>query len=1116
MNSISALSRAAISASLLASLLCSAAGAQVSTGTIVGTISDNTGAVVSEANVTITNAGTGQKRTAKTNALGDYTVADLVPGHYTIRVSHAGFSTTTVPDFELLVAQRASVNAVLQVGQTSETVQVTSSAVPLLTVDSSSVGQVVDTKAVQSMPLNGRDAWQLTQLTPGAAYIPGGQNLPTGGTSIRASAVDVNVNGTSPVFIGWYLDGANITEMNLGGTLIQPSVDALQEFKVEGGDMSAEYGHTPTIINTTLKSGNNQFHGVVYEFLRNNVLDAKNYFYIPPVGTHLRDEPLHRNQYGGALGGPIRRNKTYFFVDIDNTLLSEGEDFNNVVPSMLERQGNFSQSSKIIKNPVTGQPYPGNVITNISSQAAYLLKYMPEPNFQSGPTYRAINTNSLTQNLLKGDLKIDEQLTNKDHIMGRYSIANNQETDPNPYPAMGSFPLESRGQDVVVNWTHIISPKWVNSLQTSYYRSLFTFTSSFQGQDIDSAAGILGFEDLAAPSQMGFPLISISNYSTFTGAATSQYPKQNRLRSPQYADTVSYATGKHDILMGVDLVHNTLMYDNGAQSSGIFTFNGNYSGDDFADFLLGYPLSGQRSYNRNLYGTIATFEGYFIQDNYRAKANLTINAGLRWEVDPFYWGDKGQISAYDQATNKVVIPSDFSMNAQPLTPTLYPIFQDRIELTGSLGLPRSVHPTAKHEIGPRFGFAWSPGKGDTVLRGAYGIFFATPDDNLIDNAVGVVPFLLAQTTDNTIGPAGPVDTLGNFFGDTPIATANPNPGSPCSFGVVANSCSTPALAPLALSLKQEYVSEWNLAAQHQFGSRVSLDISYVGNKTTHGELEHSINDPYPGPGSVQARRPAAQWGTITLGEFASNADYNALQAKLETQAWHGATLLASYAYGKCLDNGTYSGDTPSATSTLDWHGPCSYNLKQNLVASFVYQLPLGKGQPFLAKMPSWGNVVASGWQVTGIATSQSGLPFTPTISTDTANTGVGSQRPNLVGKPTILKRPACWFYISANPACSTSDPSGVSGFAVPAQYSYGDGGRNGMQSDNLIDFDLSMTKQFSVGADRSLEFRAEFFNLFNRPTFGLPSTNIDQSSGATVGSTLNASREVEFALKAHF
>ena len=501
--------------------------AQVSTGTIGGTVKDSTGAAIPGAQVVAGSIETGQPRSVITDSIGSYTIPDLQAGHYSLTVSHGGFKTTTVANIELQVAQRAVLDPVLEVGNVSEKVTVTTMTAPLLNTVTSSVGQVVDTKTVATMPLNGRNFWQLTQLTPGVSYINAGQNPATGGTSIRAAVVNVNVNGLSPTWTGWFLDGANITEFQAGGTIIQPNVDALQEFKVEGGNMPAEYGHTPTIINASLKSGSNAFHGTAYEYFRNNVLDAKNYFFLPAAGSHQRDEPLHRNQFGANIGGPIRHDKIFFFVDAESTLFRLGEDFNNVVPSMAERGGDFSQSSTVIVNPATGKPFPGNVIPQglITPQAQFLLKYMPLPNFVSGQINRAINTNALKQQLDKGDIRVDYQVTTADHLMGRYSIADNRETDPNPYPPMGSFPLRSRGQDPEVRWTHIFNPQWINEAQVSYYRSYFFFTSSFQGQNINDEAGIQGMDGLAPDEYLGFPGISIANYSTYTGASTNSYPK---------------------------------------------------------------------------------------------------------------------------------------------------------------------------------------------------------------------------------------------------------------------------------------------------------------------------------------------------------------------------------------------------------------------------------------------------------------------------------------------------------------------------------------------------------------------------------------------------------------
>ena len=999
-----------------------------------------------------------------------------------------------------------------------------------MNTETSSLGEVVNTAAMSTMPLNGRSFWQLTQLTPGVSYIDGGQNPSTGGTAIRASVVNVNVNGLSPTWTGWYLDGANVTEFQAGGTIIQPNVDALQEFKVEGGNMSAEYGHTPTVINTSLKSGTSAFHGGAYEYFRNNVLDAKNYFFLPAVGTRQRDEPLHRNQFGANVGGPIVADRVFFFVDMESTLFRLGEDFNNVVASGPQRTGDFSQSTTILKDPANNnQPFTYNGVNNvippsrIVPQATFLLAYMPVANSSSNGVYRAINTNALKQQLDKADIKADYEMTKKDHIMGRYSIADNHETDPNAYVPMGSFPLWSRGQDPEIRWTHTFSPSWINEAQMSYYRSYFFFTTSFQGQNINGNAGIQGMDGLAPAQYLGFPGITIANYSNYTGASTNSYPKSNRLRSWQYVDRVTHIAGKHDMRFGGEWFHNNLQYVSGSNSVGSFTFNGSFTGDNFADFLLGYPKSATRSYFRQIWGSIGDFQSFYLQDDYRMRSGFTLNMGIRWEINPFYTGLHGQTTGYDQSNGDLIIPSDFTLTAQPGTATFYPLFQDRIELTGAIHLPTSIRPSDMHDIVPRVGFAWNPGGGKWVVRSGYGIFFGFPDDNNINNTQNSVPFIASQTVNNAQNNNHSLQlSFGNMFQGNPIVSANPNPGAACSFGFVANSCSTPNIVSMPPRVHNTYTQEWNLAVQHQVGNALSYEVAYVGNKTNRNEQQWGWNSPIAGgaagAGAIQGRRPWPQWGTITLGEFEGAADYNALQAKLDTHAWHGATALVAYTYSKCLDNGTYNvgSDIREVHSNISYWGVCQYNLKNNIVVSYNYHLPIGHGQALLPNLSGLGNAILGNWRVSGITTMQSGLPFTPTISNDQANTGSGNQRPNLVAKPTYVKKPSCWFYVAANTACTALDPSGVTAFAVPAQYTYGNLGRNTMRSDDLIQFDMSILKPFTFGKERSVEFRAEFFNLFNHTTFAAPSGVINSSSGGSSSATLNGSRQIEFALKGFF
>lgn len=1091
--------------------------AQSNTGTIVGTATDDSGAAIPNASVTTKNLGTGEERTVTTDGSGQFTVPNLQVGHYSVKVTREGFAPAQIADTELQVAQRATINPVLHIGTASDKVTVIAADVPLLNQASSSVGQVIDTQTVQNMPLNGRTFWQLTQLTPGVSFIQGGQNIAAGGTSIRASAVNVNVNGLSPSWTGWYLDGANITEFQLGGTIIQPNVDALDEFKVESSNMGAEYGHSPTIVNATLKGGTNQFHGTVYEFVRNNALDAKNHFFVPPAGSNARNQALHRNQFGLAVGGPIWRDKTFFFVDAQETLYSLAQTFNSIVATDAQRTGDFSATPGVtIRNPFTGaiaNDGRGPNTFTPSPQSAYLLQYMPRANAVVNGVGRAIVTNKLKQQLGQGDIRIDHQLTQADHLTGRYSLSDNRETDPNAYPAMGGFPLRSRGQNALFRETHIFNSKWINELQVAYYRSYFLFTSSLQGTDINTAAGIQGLGDLAPASTKGFPSITIANYSNFNGQANNSYPKQNKIRSWQYGDHVTYASGKHDVRFGYELFHNTNTFVAGNNSVGTFNFNGSYSGDNLADFLMGVPRSASRSSFRSLWGNAGNFQSFFVQDNYHAKSNLTINAGLRWEINPFYnSGDKGQITGFDLTNGKLVLPRDYSINAQPITPQLAPQFSDRFEYAEDLGLPKSIRKSDYFDVGPRLGFAYSI-SGNTVIRGGYGIFFLFPDNNAINNTQNTVPFIASQTLNNTTSK--PTYTLGDYYQGQPIVAPN-TAGAVCSFGYVAKSCSTPSITSMALDVQNTYIQEYNAAVQHQFGRNISLDFAYVGNKTTHMQQAFQINDPDPGPGVIQNRRQRPQWGTINYSKFEGSGTYNSLQTKFEARDFRGATFLVSYTYAKCLTDGTYTNVVREDTPLIRYYGVCNYDLKHNFVTSGLYHLPFGRDRMLFSHMPAWANVIAGGWNLSTIATLQSGLPFTPTISGDQANTGVGSQRPNVIGKPMLVRNVNCWFYDSRNAACRTLQPQATDAFAVPTQYTYGNGGINTLRADGLVQFDASLIKNFRFTETKSLEFRASFYNIFNHTTFTAPSTNIDSASGGTISSTLNPARQGELAAKIYF
>ncbi|MGD0778697.1 MAG: carboxypeptidase-like regulatory domain-containing protein, partial [Candidatus Solibacter sp.] len=508
------------------------AHAQISSATLVGTVTDSSGGVVVGATVEAKNLGTDFVRSATTASNGEYVIPNLPVAHYSLTVTMSGFKTFNAPDVQLQVAQRAMVNAALEVGAVDQKMTVTDVA-PIIEMSASSVGQVVNTVSVEHMPLNGREFWQLTDLTPGSTFTPVGQDVHSGGGTIRSQGVNVTINGTAPLWTGWYLDGANITETVAGGTLVQPDVDAIQEFKVEGANMPAEYGHSPNVVNATLRSGTNTFHGTLFEFVRNTDFDARNFFFVAPLGSTLSKEPLRRNQYGGTVGGPVRRNKTFFFADLERMDLREGEIFNNVVASLAQRSGDFSALLQAIKDPLTYQPFPGNIIpaSRISPQGAFFLKYMPLPNVLQGATSRSVTTSNLAQDNTRGDIRIDHQISASTQVMGHYTINNNSEIDPNPFPALGTTSLYSRAQDATLSLTHVFGPRWFNEARFAYYRSLFLYPAMLQGTNFNQEAGVQGFNDTT--SIYGFPQITLSNYATYTGSSSDQRPKSNLVRTWQ-------------------------------------------------------------------------------------------------------------------------------------------------------------------------------------------------------------------------------------------------------------------------------------------------------------------------------------------------------------------------------------------------------------------------------------------------------------------------------------------------------------------------------------------------------------------------------------------------------
>lgn len=1051
--------------------MASVATAQSQFGQITGLIVDPSQSSVPGADVTITNIETGVQNKTVTNADGNYTVIGLVPGHYDVEVSKAGFSTVTQKNTVLQVAETARVDLTLQVGQVSQQVSVTGSNT-LIQTETAAIGNVVPQSGVVNLPLNGRNYLTLATLVPGTNSAGIGQ------TFFGMPSNNLNVNGMRESATAYVIDGADVMEQFNSGTPYLPAPDAIQEFRVETNNMTTEYGGGGAIVNVVLKSGTNQFHGNVYEFLRNDALDAKNYF-----STTVPE--LRFNQFGGTLGGPIKRDKLFFFVDYQGTQIIQGDTFNSLVPTAAQRQGNFG-GLPAIHNPYTGEALLNNVIpaSQISPQSAYFLDFFPQANTPGGTYLRTANgTNSLNQY----DIRVDDHLRSSDLISFTWSQEIGNFTNPGPFPANGGTSGPIKGEFTNVNWTHIFSPNLVNQANVSYTRQTATETGQGIGTNYTVEAGIGGFTDTSL-LYPGPPSLNISGYSDINGYPF--LPLGQTYNHYNVGDVFTAVIGRHTLQIG----GNARWYDefnyNGAWSRGSFTFSGTYTGDAFADYLYGVPFNGERGFPRNIFGGYERNQNLFIQDTWKASTNLTLTGGFRWDLIHPTWSMNNMAASVNVATNQIIVSSNskgqINTTTQQVTAIVLPLFESRIVPSSSVGLPSSLIYTNWDDFAPRLGAAYRL-HGDAVIRAGYGIFYPLEQGNQTVSTAGANPPFIVDQPENNTSPV-PAYTLATLF--PPTTAGN------YALGPVLNNQVNPH-AP------SQYIQEWNLALQKSFRQSISFQIAYVGSKSTHLPFVNPDNVPLPGPGTIQTRRlnPFFSEGYYLTNIGYSN--YNSLQLTAQTLSWHGLYLLGSYTWGKSLDD---MSEEPNVSSEVQdpnnlpaEYGISDYNLASRFTAALTYQLPLFAGQKPLVKQ------VLGGWSLSSIVTLQTGPVFTPSLSTDPANTGT-QMRTDRIGSEGRLSNPNIhdWFNVAA--------------FPVPAAYTYGNSSRNVLTGPGLRDWDFGLFKTFQLShlwENARLEFRGELFNLTNTPPFGLPTADVQSPSAGQVLSA-GSPRIAQFSLKLSF
>jgi hypothetical protein len=1093
------------------SLTVLSAMAQTTTGSIIGLVTDSTGAAVPNATVTVTRVDTGIATKTTTNSSGNYVVTPLQSGPYSVTVEAQNFKKSVSGGITLNVQDRIAVNVTLEVGQVTETVEVQGAAPPLQT-DTSYLGQVVDSQKIVDLPLNGRFFTRLAVLTAGAApTAPGARDERTGGFS---------ANGVRPYQNNYLLDGIDNNSLsedltNEASFVVGPSPDAIAEFKVQTNSMSAEFGRSGgAVMNVTLKSGTNQFHGSVFEFLRNSALDAKNFF-DPATGP---TPPFKQNQFGAAVGGPVElphyngKNRTFFFIDYQGTRIRTAHTFLATLAPLAWRTGNFSGFNPVLDPNTTTiqngetvrQPFPNNQIPlqRFDPASLKLISFMPAPNVPGSVSLTGIANNYLSNPVEpdttdQGDVRIDHKISDKDSLFARFSMADQNLTPPAAIPpplsaaAFSSGDWTNNTRQAVFSETHIFSPRVINEFRAGYTR-LRTERLQFNANDnLSTQVGIPGIPFTA--NNGGLPRFSVSGVSTF-GSATYQ-PTREFQNVFHLIENVSLITGRHTIKLGAEWkpsVNFSILQP--PTPRGGFSFNGNStrdpnnrggSGFGFADFALGIPSNASIASFIN-----DTFQqpGYFFyaQDDFKVNNRLTFNIGIRYEFISQPRERRDAEANYNIATGALDIANKRN---DALPASFFP------QIPINRDAPRQLVPQDRNNWAPRFGFAFKL-TNKTVIRAGYGIFYSSYEAG---------PLSIPNPGNNP-----PFYVQSNF---PAVNFSTPNPiVNQLSRGLPLNAFSNPA-APSLFSLdpafRDPYVQHWNFGIQQDLGFNTVWEISYAGSAGKKLYEFRNVNQPLPTTdpnADVDPRRPRPFLGSdLTYWCSCGSSTYHSLQTKVEKRFSSHLSFLGAYTYGKSIDEQSQASlgfdNSTSVRSEYNYRWEKSrsdYDQTHRFVVSYTYEVPFGENLKGAAKL------LANGWQLVGIHSFTTGTPFTIHAMTDFSNAG-GDARPNAVvgvsDEPSGGRSRQQWF----NPAAFTNPVSGQ----------FGNVGRNTISGPGNVTIDFSIFKNFPINERARFQFRTEFFNLINHPNFRSPSTTYDGSNPGEL-TAAGTSRQIQFAIKLLF
>jgi Carboxypeptidase regulatory-like domain/TonB-dependent Receptor Plug Domain/TonB dependent receptor len=1086
--------------------------AQVNTASLTGLVADQTNAALVHAHVTATNNATGLVRETDTDAAGYYSFPDLPIGEYRVVVTMDNFQTVEAR-VTLGTAERVRRDLLMKVGTAQANVEVTD-VVNNLSPDDASIGTVVDNNTIQGTPLYLRNWDDLLRLIAGVQISRYTQQ--SGATS-AGRVGDFNVHGVHSLQNNFLLDGIdnntiseNVQELSTESA--HPSVDTIQEFAVVTNPYSAEYGRSPgAAVSISTKGGSNQFHGLAYEYLRNAAFDANDFI----SNEHNLSKPENnQNQFGGNFGGPILKNKLFGFFNYEGTRIKQGVSRVSTVPLPNERIGDFSPETAAslglpayptIYDPTTGLPFPDNKIPagRIDTAVSGLMNLFPLPN-ASGDLNNYVRNALAQDNDDSYDGRIDFTLNSKNNFFGRYSYSNRFRFIPGYLGGIADGTSTSawgrqflKSYSFVLGYTHTFTPTLVNDFHFGWIRNYSYAEQDPFGKNAadEFVPGIPNNPAIAG----GVPLTTFSNFG-FIGSPDF-LPKRQIPMQYQYSDTISWTHGAHSFKFGGTLwapMRNIFQDEPGTRGdlgfTGVFTSCAGAggaacpksSGLSYADGLLGLTQSTQLTNVFFVDQRLWMLAG-FAEDDWKVTRKLTLNLGLRYDFATPALEANNQMANFDPTgAGSLVFAQGGSLEN------------------------RALVQVNKKNFGPRVGFAYSIDP-KTVIRGGYGIYYSLferigSEDQLALNP----PFLINKTLASNKMPVltPEVGFPANFLDPSTVDFGNLT-----SYHIRSMNSNDPT--PM--------VQQWSIGVQRQIGNAWLAELNYVGTRSTHLDVLSDFNQPTIIGNTSTGIAPYANFGYVEYTNSIGVGKYNGLEATLSRRFTNGLSVRLAYTYSRSLDNTpeeleSNSGAPPNGRDYAAWYGPSDFDIPHRVALSYVYELPFGTGRRFVNS--GLLSKIIGGFQTSGVYTYYSGHPFTVneggTLAAALDAFGQATAVPNVVGNPVIVGNPNCWFYVSANSACTKLDPSGANAYQVTATGVVGDSGRNTLRGPHTNVFDFSLVRDFPIKESLKLQFRWEVFNLFNAVLFGQPNNNVTSGAAGQITTLSGDPRVMQFALRLSF